>query len=142
MTKPIGQLNIAAAFMLVSVFVSCNNSAENEPGVVAEYISDTEDNVSGFKLTLTFYDDDSWEVVLDDAGSATAAKDFEGKVIWDGTYTGDPSKDGPITISITHIFVGDSVEEVPSAAKDAYTDLEFTISKGFLGTPFGNFERK
>lgn len=110
--------------------------------LLLSFFSNTEDNVSGFKLTLTFYDDDSWEVVLDDAGSATAAKDLEGKVIYDGTYTGDPSKDGPITISITHIFVGDSVEEVPSAAKDAYTDLEFTISKGFLGTPFGNFERK
>lgn len=128
---------IAAAFMLVSAFVSCKNDAEEGPGVVAEFVSDGE-NYMGVKLSCTFYDDDSFEIVIEDAKDVTAAKDFVGETMYKGTYKGDPTKDGELDVVVTDGFDGKELVEYP---EDKQIKTTVSIVKDVAELPFGEFKR-
>ena len=128
---------IAAAFMLVSVFVSCKNDAEEGPGVVAEFVSDGE-NYMGVKLSCTCYDDDCFEIVIEDAKDVTQAKDLVGETMYKGTYKGDPTKDGELDVVVTEAFDGKSLQELPETAQIKET---VSIVKDVLELPFGDFKR-
>ena len=129
---------IAAALMLVSVFVSCKNDAEEGPGVVAEFVSDG-DNMLGVKLTCTCYDDDSFDIVLDDAKDIKEAKEFVGETLYMGTYKGDPTKkNGEIEVVMTHGFNGKEQVEYPEKQQIKAT---VEIVDDVLLLPFGYFDR-
>lgn len=73
------------AFAAALSFVSCNN--DDDPSTVAVY-KGLED---GATVTITFYDDDTWKLVAE----------YEGEIVGggNGTYKGDPTKDGTITVT-------------------------------------------
>ncbi len=79
-------LFIMAALAATLAFVSCS-SGDDDPSTVAVYKC-TED---GATVTITFYDDDTWKMVAE----------YEGEVVesGNGTYKGDPTKDGTITLT-------------------------------------------
>lgn len=80
---------IFAALAAALAFVSCT---DEDDSTVAVY-KGSEDGVS---IEITFSDDNTWEAVgSTPVASVTAMK---------GTYTGDPSKDGTIIITTTHIL--------------------------------------
>ena len=78
-------LFVMVALATALAFVSCNN--DDDPSTVAVY-KGLED---GATVTITFYDDDTWKFVAE----------YEGEVVGSGsgTYKGDPTKDGKITVT-------------------------------------------
>ena len=79
---------IFAALAAALTFVSCS---DEDDSTVAVY-KGSEDGVT---VELTFFDDNTWEAVyrMNDL-SVTGTK---------GAYSGDPSKDGIIIITVTHM---------------------------------------
>ncbi len=79
-------LFIMAALAATLAFVSCS-SGDDDPSTVAVY----KGTDSGATVTITFYDDDTWKMVAE----------YEGEVLEsaNGTYKGDPTKDGTITVT-------------------------------------------
>ncbi|MDE5613686.1 MAG: hypothetical protein K2I74_03440 [Treponemataceae bacterium] len=79
---------IFAALAAALTFVSCT---DEDDSTVAVY-KGSEDGVT---VELTFFDDNTWEAVyrMNDL-SVTGTK---------GAYSGDPSKDGIIIITVTHM---------------------------------------
>ena len=139
---------IAAACMLVSVFTACKTEEEESgPGIVAEFkgtipsIPSTNirsiDKMPVFDITAYFYDDDSFEAT----GNYKWADDD--KIVYEGdfakgTYTGDPSKDGKIKLTLTSTYNGSGLKEIPKENQEAdeitiidgtfvIADLEFPI---------------
>ncbi|MDE7140246.1 MAG: hypothetical protein K2O09_05770 [Treponemataceae bacterium] len=87
-------LFIMAALAAVFGFVACGND-EEEDNIVAVYTATmTEDGIAVTE-TMTFYGDNTF-LVTDSAMSITVTE-----VV--GTYTGDPSKDGRIIMTIEKI---------------------------------------
>ena len=89
---------IFAALAAALAFVSCSD--EDDPTVAVYKGSfEYEDDESGTKkestMVMTFFDDNTWEAVyrMNDL-SVTGTK---------GAYSGDPSKDGIIIITVTHM---------------------------------------
>ena len=112
---------LAAALMLLSVFVSCNNNAEesSDAAVVAEFngyakvkefppegievLPSRAAKVEAPDVKVTFYDDDTFKVfsflkkkAVDDP-EIRAADTME---VMNGTYEGDPSKDGKVKVTV------------------------------------------
>ena len=80
-------LFIMVALATALAFVSCSNGSD-DPSTVAVYKGDFEEATA----TYTFYDDNTWKYEAV----------YEGKVVesGNGTYKGDPTKDGTIKITI------------------------------------------
>ena len=125
---------IAAAFMLVSAFVSCKNDAEEGSGIVAEFVCDSLYGPST-EGTLTCYDDNTWDIL-------TTFQDVE-FTFAKGTYEGDPSKDGKIKVIVTHLADSpDSLNPISPDVKDQFT-YDITITKGTFDLEYvGTFKRK
>ena len=149
---------LAAALMLLSVFVSCDNNAEeSDAAVVAEFngygllvssINEFSER-SAKKIRepdakVTFYDDDTFKVVAfyqekiayDNIDLRAADKSIE---VANGTYDGDHTKDGNVKITFENYADMETgeLEEVPS--KDAKTDI--TIKDGCFKFMYYIFER-
>lgn len=124
----------AAAFMLVSVFASCKNDADESSGIVAEFVCDSLHGPDT-EGTLTCYDDNTWDIL-------TTYQDVE-FIYSKGTYKGDPSKDGEIKVIVTHICDGpDSLIPVTPDMKDQFI-YDITITKGTFEFEYvGTFKRK
>ncbi|MBD5443062.1 MAG: copper resistance protein NlpE [Treponema sp.] len=75
---------VMVALATALAFVSCSN--DDDPSTVAVY-KGLDD---GVMTTITFYDDDTWKLVVE----------YEGVIehSGNGTYKGDPTKDGIITL--------------------------------------------
>lgn len=78
---------IFAALVAALAFVSCT---DEDDSTVAVYKTSGD----GYTAELTFFDDNTWEVV----GSMNELS----VTVMKGAYTGDPSKNGIITITVTH----------------------------------------
>ncbi len=102
-------LFIMAALAATLAFVSCS-SDDDDPSTVAVY-KGTEEGVA---TTITFYDDDTWNVVAEYQGKEVARMN--------GTYKGDPSKDNT-TISVT-IKKGTAMDENGNMVDIPLEDLE------------------
>lgn len=124
-------------FMLMALaavfgFVACSDDDDDDgPSKVAVYVGQEEPEEGGnyiSKSTFYFYSDESferygyWWDEEDGDDTYPQAK---------GTYTGEPAKDGEITITITHIVDDDDKwVPVPEEMKEYYPDKKITISGG------------
>ena len=109
---------VFAAIMMALAFAGCNNDDDDDPSTVAVYNGTDE---YGAEFVLTFYDDNTLVAVM-------KSSDWSGTVMA-GTYTGDPSKDGTITLSVTKFFDGGKLVDATEAVKAKY-DKEYVITGG------------
>ena len=79
---------VMMAIAAVFGFVACSD--DDGASAVAVYKNDTVN-------TVTFYDNDTFEVIMEVPSLSYTETEAE------GTYTGDPSKDGKITMKCTFI---------------------------------------
>ena len=152
---------LAAALMMVSVFVSCdNNTEEAGDGIVAEFYGYPErirvrEQISnaarGVKAEakepvakVTFYDDDTFKVVAfyqkqvayDNIDSRAADNTVE---IANGTYEGNPAEDGDVKITLKMLVDMENGEPEKVPADEAKTTIK--ISKGKFNFMDLSFER-
>ena len=85
---------VFAAIMMALAFAGFNNDDDDDPSTVAVYKATYEDEDVGTVTQLATFYDDNTIVVNGEAGDKKAT-------LMTGTYTGDPSKDGALTISLT-----------------------------------------
>lgn len=112
---------LAVAMMMGFVGCKQEDDVPNGPSAVATWESSDFPNMS---LELTAYSDSTWKVVSkSEAQSVEHAK---------GTYTGDATKDGSLTVKVTHEFDGSSQSLKELATPGVYTA---TITGNTLKVP-------
>ena len=104
---------VFAAIMMSLAFVGCNNDDDDDPSTVAVYKATYEDEDVGTVTQLATFYDDNTIVVNGEAGDKKAT-------LMTGTYTGDPSKDGTITLSVTKIFYQGKLIDATEEVKKEY----------------------
>ena len=159
---------LAAALMMVSVFVSCDNNAEeSDAAVIAEF----DGYFAGYVVTRSevkppideppvdeplvdepmdpdakvfFYDDNTFKLsynseFLEGMNERAAATFVE---VANGTYEGDPSKDGKVKISVEEVgnMKTGKLEEAPADAKK-YFNKTIEIKNGAFNYDMFYFER-
>ena len=113
---------VFAAIMMALAFAGCNNDDDDDPSTVAVFKATFEDaEVGTVTQVATFYNDNTI-VVNGEAGDKKAT-------LMTGTYTGDPSKDGTITLSVTKFFDGGKLVDATEAVKAKYYK-EYVITGG------------
>ena len=143
---------LAAALMVVSVFAGCKNAEDEGAGVVAEFdgyldnsklkseaidssrAADETPDYSKPILNLKFYDDDTFVV--------EAVQMYEG-VFAEGTYKGDPSKDGEVIITFSAMvnMKSESTELQPVGDNAKYVNGPYEIEDGVLRFQMFKFVR-
>lgn len=128
---------LAAALMVVSVFAGCKNAEDEGDGVVALYNGYLDGTKKKFParlatgidyekpvLELKFYDDNTFDVITVQGEEAEFAN---------GTYKGDPAKDGDIDITFKEMvnMKSESTELLP-VDKDSIWNNTYKIIKGEL----------
>ena len=110
---------VFAAIMMALAFAGCNNDDDDDPSTVAVYNGTDED---GAEYVLTFYDDNTLVAVM-------KSSDWSGTGMT-GTYTGDPSKDGTIAITVNKLAdENGKLADVPADEKE-YLDSDYEIKDG------------
>ena len=104
---------VFAAIMMALAFAGCNNDDDDDPSTVAVYKATYEDEDVGTVTQLATFYDDNTIVVNGEAGDKKAT-------LMTGTYTGDPSKDGTITLSVTKIFYQGKLIDATEEVKKEY----------------------
>ena len=113
---------VFAAIMMALAFAGCNNYDDDDPSTVAVYkVTHEDEDVGTVTQLATFYDDNTI-VVNGEAGDKKAT-------FMTGTYTGDPSKDGTITLSVTKIFYQGKLIDATEEVKKEY-DGDYKIEGG------------
>ena len=111
---------VFAAIMMALAFVGCNNDDDDDPSKVAVFKAT--DEYDGATYTLSCYDDNTF-VIDGKMGDLKCT-------VMTGTYTGDPSKDGTITISLTKMPDDDGKLVDADADTKKNTDGEYVIKDG------------
>ena len=113
---------VFAAIMMALALAGCNNDDDDEPSTVAVYKATEEyDGVTVTEL-VTCYDDNTFVI--------TAEANGEKVTLMTGTYTGDPTKDGALTISLTKMADDDGKLVDADADTKKYADGEYVIKDG------------
>ena len=113
---------VFAAIMMALAFAGCNNDDDDDPSTVAVYKATEEyDGVTVTEL-VTCYDDNTFVI--------TAEANGEKVTLMTGTYTGDPTKDGALTISLTKMADDDGKLVDADADTKKYADGEYVIKDG------------
>ena len=113
---------VFAAIMMALAFAGCNNDDDDEPSTVAVYKATEEyDGVTVTEL-VTCYDDNTFVI--------TAEANGEKVTLMTGTYTGDPTKDGALTISLTKMADDDGKLVDADADTKKYSGGEYVIKDG------------
>ncbi|MDE7140063.1 MAG: hypothetical protein K2O09_04835 [Treponemataceae bacterium] len=116
-------LFIMAALAAVFGFVACNDE-DDDPSTVATY-----KDATGIE-TVTFLDDNTWSV----SGEVLGNK----MTVAEGTYTGDPAKDGDITITMKKAMGADGkMKDIPNASAE-----KVTISNGKMTYDYTLYTRQ
>ena len=112
---------VFAAIMMALAFAGCNNDDDDDPSTVAVYKGTFEDD--GVTYTLSCYDDNTF-VIDGEKGDLKST-------VMTGTYTGNPSKDGTITVSLTK-FIDFETGKLVDASEEvkANADGDYTITNG------------
>ena len=115
------------ALAMMMGFVGCKQEDDvpSGPSAVSTWVNSDDPEMS---LELTAYSDSTWKVVSkSEAQSVEHAK---------GTYTGDATKDGSLTVKVTHEFDGSSqsLKELPTPS-----EYDATISGNTLTAPGESF---
>ena len=113
---------VFAAIMMALAFAGCNNDDDDDPSTVAVYKATYEDEDVGTVTQLTTFYDDNTFVMDVEMGDLKCT-------VMTGTYTGDPSKDGTITLSVTKFFDGGKLVDATEAVNAKY-DKEYVITGG------------
>lgn len=114
---------VFAAIMMALAFAGCNNDDDDDPSKVAVYKTTKEvEEVGTVTKVATFYDDNT-VVVNGYAGDKKVT-------LMTGTYTGDPSKDGTLTISLTKIADDDGKLVDATEEEKSYFDRDYEIKGG------------
>ena len=119
---------ICLMVLVASVFVSCGGNKDATGGgdsdVKAVFVHTETDSESGVTVTITttsvFKKDGTFTVKMNDG-----SQEF---VVMTGTYTGDPSVDGDIEITILEEMDEESEEMKP--VPEAYSKMTITITDG------------
>ena len=114
---------VFAAIMMALAFAGCNNDDDDDPSTVAVYKATYEDEDVGTVTQLTTFYDDNTFVVDVEMGDLKCT-------VMTGTYTGDPSKDGALTISLTKMAGEDGKLVDASEEVKAVADGDYTITNG------------
>ena len=153
---------LAAALMLLSVFVSCDNNAEEESGdgIVAVFngyyagkplVSPDfpEPEPRAVKADepvtkITFYDDNTFKAVAyvrEAVALDNVSREVETTPLATGTYDGDPTKDGKVDVTIEKYAGMESgeLEDVPAGKGDVTITIK-DDSFLFLGFNFKRIE--
>ena len=110
---------VFAAIMMALAFAGCNNDDDDDPSTVAVFEATEEyDGVTVTEL-VTCYDDNTFVI--------TAEANGEKVTLMTGTYTGDPTKDGALTISLTKMVDDDGKLVDADADTKKYADGEYVI---------------
>ena len=113
---------VFAAIMMALAFAGCNNDDDDDPSTVAVFEATEEyDGVTVTEL-VTCYDDNTFVI--------TAEANGEKVTLMTGTYTGDPTKDGTLTISLTKIADDDGKLVDADADTKKYADGKYEIKDG------------
>lgn len=113
---------VFAAIMMALAFAGCNNDDDDDPSTVAVFKATEEyDGVTVTEL-VTCYDDNTFVI--------TAEANGEKVTLMTGTYTGDPTKDGALTISLTKMADDDGKLVDADADTKKYADGEYVIKDG------------
>ncbi|MGN0737117.1 hypothetical protein [Treponema porcinum] len=113
---------VFAAIMMALAFAGCNNDDDDDPSTVAVFEATEEyDGVTVTEL-VTCYDDNTFVI--------TAEANGEKVTLMTGTYTGDPTKDGALTISLTKMADDDGKLVDADADTKKYADGEYVIKDG------------
>ena len=113
---------VFAAIMMALAFAGCNNDDDDDPSTVAVFEATEEyDGVTVTEL-VTCYDDNTFVI--------TAEANGEKVTLMTGTYTGDPTKDGALTISLTKMVDDDGKLVDADADTKKYADGEYVIKDG------------
>ena len=113
---------VFAAIMMALAFAGCNNDDDDDPSTVAVFKATEEyDGVTVTEL-VTCYDDNTFVI--------TAEANGEKVTLMTGTYTGDPTKDGALTISLTKMVDDDGKLVDADADTKKYADGEYVIKDG------------
>ena len=113
---------VFAAIMMALAFAGCNNDDDDDPSTVAVFEATEEyDGVTVTEL-VTCYDDNTFVI--------TAEANGEKDTLMTGTYTGDPTKDGALTISLTKMADDDGKLVDADADTKKYADGEYVIKDG------------
>ena len=112
---------VFAAIMMALAFAGCNNDDDDDPSTVAVYKATDEND--GATYTLSCYDDNTF-VIDGKMGDLKCT-------VMTGTYTGNPSKDGTITVSLTK-FIDFETGKLVDASEEvkANADGDYTITNG------------
>lgn len=113
---------VFAAIMMALAFAGCNNDDDDDPSTVAVFEATKEYNGVTFTVLVTCYDDNTF-VITEEANG-------EKVTLMTGTYTGDPTKDGALTISLTKMADDDGKLVDADADTKKYADGEYVIKDG------------
>ena len=138
--KKLTKLMAALAALMALTFVGCKND-DSGSSVVATYKqTKTEQNVT-VTTSITFYSDNTFNVTAEGKnGTANATI-----TLMTGTYKGEPSKDGTITISAEKMISNETdqpqLKELSAEQKKAI-DGDYEITDGEIKIPWGTFTRQ
>lgn len=135
--KKLTKLMAALAALMALTFVGCKND-DSGSSVVATYKqTKTEQNVT-VTTSITFYSDNTFNITMEGNNGTTNAT----ITLMTGTYKGEPSKDGTITISAEKMISSDNqLEELSPEGKEAI-DGDYEITDGKINIPWGTFTRQ
>lgn len=114
---------VFAAIMMALAFAGFNNDDDDDPSTVAVYKATYEEEHVGTVTELVMCYDDNTFVI-------TAEANGEKVTLMTGTYTGDPAKDGALTISLTKMVDDDGKLVDADADTKKYADGEYVIKDG------------
>lgn len=135
--KKLTKLMAALAALMALTFVGCKND-DSGSSVVATYKqTKTEQNVT-VSTSITFYSDNTFNITMEGNDGTTNAT----ITLMTGTYKGEPSKDGTITISAEKMISYDNqLEELSPEGKEKI-DGAYEITDGKINIPWGTFTRQ
>lgn len=113
---------VFAAIMMALAFAGCNNDDDDDPSKVAVFKATDEYDGATVTELVTCYDDNTFVI--------TAEANGEKVTFMTGTYTGDPTKDGALTISLTKMADDDGKLVDADADTKKYADREYVIKDG------------
>ena len=136
--KKLTKLMAALAALMALTFVGCKND-DSGPSVVATYKQTKTEQNATVTTTITFYSDNTFNITAEGNNGTTNAT----ITLMTGTYKGEPSKDGTITISAEKMISYDTyqLEELSAELKEEI-DGDYEITDGKIEIPWGTFTRQ
>lgn len=123
-----------AVMLLVASFgvISCSDDEDDSPSVIATYYGTGVGTVDGVNMTVNmttkFYDDKEFVIDLTMTAVGETVASYSG-TFYLGTYTGNPTKDGTVKMTMTkeYDFNQKKLVDIPTSERE---EESFVISAG------------